>query len=826
MPSSRETHTRKSFRLLTLGGAALVAPDGTPVAEQRRRVALLVLVAAGGDRGTSRDKLIATLSPDSTTESARHALHQLLYYLRRQVGDDAFLGTDPLRLNPQVVAFDVHEFEGSIARGALAEAAALYRGPFLDGFHLGESAEFEEWASHERLRLAAKYADVLAKRAQEAEGRGEYLAAAERWHELVGLDPLNARWAIGRMRALASAGDRAGALRHGLAYQARVRDELEARPDPSVATLMLELRASYGASYGASAEPLPRDAHARVPGGAPMSAESDAVATAVAPAREGAMEPRSEPSIAPLTRTEDEVARTTPRAGAPRIRRSYGWAAAGVAVITTMTVLMAARRVAPASEVPSLGVVPIVNRAGDSLDYLAEGISTSAMDRLNRSRSIRVITVRPPRADGTTAANSAALGRRVGVSAILSGSLTRERDTVWLTTELRRSKDGARLTGGRFAVTTPRLATIESDLLDSVAVALGLARVERDNRHLRDPEVVATLMRAEYYFGKRDTTSFRKAYALYRGAIDRDGGSAEAYAGLSGLLGAFSHYDMAAAPVAYASARAAARRALDLDPEASQAIANLAHEDGMRFWDWDKGERGLRDAVRLEPWRAVNWMLLGTQMRVVGRFDEALAAYRKARDLDPLSRHYTYQIGHAFACAGEPDSALAMWREAIALGSPYSAAHNASSEVLASVGRYDEAIEQWRTVARESGDSATLRALADAHGKAGYDRTMLRHARAQLAEMMARPRGVYVPAMHLADSHAMLGHTALALDFLEKASEEGDPNVSMIGCRWEYDAMREHPRFQALLRKMHLTPATFGKRPRVASIAVGQVASR
>ena len=88
MPSSREPHSRKSFRLITLGSAALLEATGSRVAEQRRRLALLALVASSGERGISRDRPIAALSPESSTESARHALHKLLYYLRQQLGDD------------------------------------------------------------------------------------------------------------------------------------------------------------------------------------------------------------------------------------------------------------------------------------------------------------------------------------------------------------------------------------------------------------------------------------------------------------------------------------------------------------------------------------------------------------------------------------------------------------------------------------------------------------------------------------------------------------------------------------------------------------------
>jgi serine/threonine-protein kinase len=227
--------------LLTLGGCTLVDATGVVVAEQRRRLALLVLVASGRDRGASRDKLIAALSPESPTNSARHALHQLLYYLRQQVGENAFLGTDPLRINREVVAFDVEEFEAAFDEGVLERAAALYRGPFLDGFHLGDSAEFEEWAARERYRLAAKHADALGRLADAAVARGDHPAACAWWRRLAALEPLGGRAALGLVRSLSAMGDRAGALRQARLHQSLVRAEIGAEPEPELAALVADL---------------------------------------------------------------------------------------------------------------------------------------------------------------------------------------------------------------------------------------------------------------------------------------------------------------------------------------------------------------------------------------------------------------------------------------------------------------------------------------------------------------------------------------------------------------------------------------------------------
>ena len=110
------------LRLETLGGLTLTDPDGHHVAPQRLRLALLAVLAVAGDRGVTRDKLVASLWPESTADNARHALEQLLYSLRRQIPGGLILGTDPLRLDSSRVTTDVAEFGSRIAARDLVGA--------------------------------------------------------------------------------------------------------------------------------------------------------------------------------------------------------------------------------------------------------------------------------------------------------------------------------------------------------------------------------------------------------------------------------------------------------------------------------------------------------------------------------------------------------------------------------------------------------------------------------------------------------------------------------------------------------------------------------
>ena len=236
---------RPPFRLTTLGALALSGGEGplAGAAAQRRSLALLALLALGRNKGVSRDKLVAYLWPESDAERAHHALSQLLYALRRDVGQaDVASGATELRLNRGVISVDLDDFEAALARRDLEGAVAAYGGPLLDGFHLGGASEFERLVDGERSDLAKRMGAALETLAQTASGRGDHEAAAGWWRRVAAIDPLSSRVALGLMRALEGAGDRAGALQHARDHARIVRAELDAAPDALLTAFVAELR--------------------------------------------------------------------------------------------------------------------------------------------------------------------------------------------------------------------------------------------------------------------------------------------------------------------------------------------------------------------------------------------------------------------------------------------------------------------------------------------------------------------------------------------------------------------------------------------------------
>src|SRR5262245_19858570 len=230
--------------LRTFGGLSLNDGEHNLLPDQRRRLALLALLAVAGDRGMTREKLVAVLWPESTTESGRHSLHQLLYYLRKNVHEDLLDGTDPLRLNPQVVQSDIAAFEKAAGSLASEQMLELYAGPYLDGFFLHAAPEFDDWVEAQRSRLHVICTSALYRLARAADDQEQHTVAIARWRALTTMESFDARANLGLMRALAAAGDPNGALRHARAYEESLRQKLGESPSPDVSAYILELKAA------------------------------------------------------------------------------------------------------------------------------------------------------------------------------------------------------------------------------------------------------------------------------------------------------------------------------------------------------------------------------------------------------------------------------------------------------------------------------------------------------------------------------------------------------------------------------------------------------
>jgi DNA-binding SARP family transcriptional activator/Tfp pilus assembly protein PilF len=251
------------FRLRTLGLVELEGASGPRadvVTRGPKRLALLVYLAVDQPRGFKRrDALAALLWPELDQQRARHALRNTLHELRKTLDDGAISsrGSEEVGLSAGALWCDLVAFDEMLAAGHREEALALYRGAFLDGFHVpGVAAEFEHWVNRERERLTVCHAATLERLAEDCEARDDSRAAAEHWRVLSAHRPWDGRVVLRMMLALEAAGDRAQAIRRADAYSVQVREELGADPDSEVMALAARLREVSG--HAAARDGIPR----------------------------------------------------------------------------------------------------------------------------------------------------------------------------------------------------------------------------------------------------------------------------------------------------------------------------------------------------------------------------------------------------------------------------------------------------------------------------------------------------------------------------------------------------------------------------------------
>ena len=249
---------RLDIRLL--GPPEILVDDAPLVVDTRKAVAILALLGAEG-RAFARDELAAMLWPDADQPAAHGALRRTLSTLRAATGDSVVVDRTRVALAPAGVRVDIADLErlaGSDARRSLAAAAGLARGPFLAGFNLRDSADFDDWRATRAAALERTVMSVLDRLAGAHEAAGDLPAAIGAASRRLDLDPLDEAGHVRLMDLSARSGDRAAALRQYRSCVAILDRELGVAPLAST-TARYEAIRDADVAAGSSTIPAPYD---------------------------------------------------------------------------------------------------------------------------------------------------------------------------------------------------------------------------------------------------------------------------------------------------------------------------------------------------------------------------------------------------------------------------------------------------------------------------------------------------------------------------------------------------------------------------------------
>lgn len=825
------------FYLNLLGGARLGGDHGpvTGAAVQRHRLGLLALLGVGHPDGLSRDKLVAFLWPDRDTEHARGLLKQAVHALRKALGEEAILAAgDVLRLDPEMVASDVRDFEAALDCGDAARAVALYAGPFLDGFFLSNAAGFEDWVERERDRLARAYARALEALAEAAGRERDLMGAVEWWKARAAHDPYDSRVALRLIQALEASGNRAGALQHAAIHERLLEEEFGAGSPPELCAVVEALRSARGMAEPISGTPAVPDAgsppaHARIEPEPRPGAASSEPAPRERPAEEEAGNHELPDLLMPAGRARPRrpgVALAIIIAGGSLL--SVGWSvltirsslgpqdSAGGTVESPAT--PGAAPAATAVPARALAVLPFTNVSHDPQEeYFSDGLTDELINTLSQVHALRVVARTSAFAFKGEGRDIRDIGRTLGVGTVLEGSVLKNGDRIRVTAQLINAADGFHLWSESYEREGTDIFAIQSDLALRITAALeaALTPAERGRlarRATESPEAYGLYLKGRHFWYQRTSGGFARAIDYFQRAIAADSTYARAHAGLAtvyllqGISGDLSPEE------AGERTRAAALEALALDDELAEAHAALGAYYEAYAWNEAAAEREWRRAIELDPNDPTVRHFYGNLLAAGGHFDEAIAQKRKAVELDPLSPVFSEVLGNTLRRARRPAEALEALRNAIELDSTYWRAHGQLGAVYEMMGRFEEAVRSHRRAVEFAGADANVdarfariglaRALALAGRKAD--------ARRMLDEFEAEAERAGFHRAHVATVLLALDDVDGALDWLDRSERERNPELRARALAVLKDPLfaplQQEPRFRDLLRRIGFPP--------------------
>lgn len=781
-----------AFTLKLFGGASLEGPEGplTGRVVQRRRLAVLIVLALTHRRGVSRDKLIANLWPDSEPDRARHLLSDSLYVLRKNLGDDAVIATgDELRLNAEGVRTDVIEFEQALEQGDMERAVTLYTGPLLDGVYLSDNAEWESWVDGERERLSRLYGRALETLATERDIRGDFPASVDAWRKAAAHEPTNSRVALRLMQALDAAGNRAAAIHHAHIHQTTLREQLGAEPDAAVNELAEQLRLAPE-----SKEPPPGKA-------APQTTTLQAG------------EPSAEPIAGGSNLPKILATKQAPGIRRPSLlgKRGAALLVVGVAVLASIAVWAALQlrtnSVNP-SNYDSIAVLPFLDMSPDGgTEYLSDGMTEELINALAQVNGLRVASRTSAFALKGTNQDVREIGQKLNVDAVLEGSVRSAGSQLRVSAQLVSTANGYHLWSRTYQREMRDVFAIQEEIARAIVNTIrGRLAQERSaplvQSHTNDLEAYQLYLRGRFFWNQRDNSqrreeTLRSAISYFQAALQRDPDYALAY---SGLADAYASVPPGISrDVAYARAKTAALRALELDETLAEAHTALARILVVQEWDWQRAGREYQRAIQLNPGYATAHQWYGMYLISLGRLDEALMELNTAQQLDPLSLAVNNDLGRALYYARRYDEAIEQYRKIIQLYPSSADAHLNLALTYAEKSVMESAIRELRTWANLSGDEPQA-LLGYTYAVAGRGDEALRI----LGELEERAKTVRVSPVGMAVIHARLGNHNRAFALLEQAVQQRSPFVLFLKVHPRLDPLRSDPRFTQLLRQVGL----------------------
>jgi TolB-like protein/DNA-binding winged helix-turn-helix (wHTH) protein len=455
----------------------------------------------------------------------------------------------------------------------------------------------------------------------------------------------------------------------------------------------------------------------------------------------------------------------------------------------------------------SLVVLPLENLSGDKdQDYFADGMTDELIANLAKIRSLHVISRSTAMAYKGTRKPLSEIARELNVDAVVEGTVMRVGSRVRITAELVQVSTDHHLWADTYESQMGDVLALQNRVSSAIVneIRINLTPEERERLAKTPavaPEAYENYLKGLYYWNKRSDENLTRAIGYFERATNLDPQYALAYAGLSDCYAIISAEIFGTMPASEAApkAKAAALRALDLDPTLAEAQTSLATAKFNSDWDWSGASEGFERAIGLNPSYATAYQRYSLYLIAMGRVQDSFAQIQKARELDPLSLSINFSLGWRLYMARQYDAAIAQLKDTLEMDPSYELPHLVVGQAYEQKGNYALAIPELKTAVELShGTPLMVSALAHAYACSGNRA----QAERLLAELQGESKKQYVSPYYFALVYVGLGRNEQALDWLEQAFADRSNGLVFLKVEPELDQLRLNPRFIALQKKL------------------------
>jgi serine/threonine-protein kinase len=449
---------------------------------------------------------------------------------------------------------------------------------------------------------------------------------------------------------------------------------------------------------------------------------------------------------------------------------------------------------------PSIVVLPFVNLSPEaSNEYFSDGLTDELIDALAHIDGLQVVSRTSAFSFKGKQVEVGEIGARLKVATVLEGSVRRDGSRLRLTAQLINVSDGFHLWSQTYERELKDVFAVEAELAQAIAATLRprLVPSAQAAPPTRDPEAHDLYLRGRYFWNRRTPDGLQKAISLFEGAIERDGGYAPAYAGLADSYLLLIQYAGASTKEMLPKARAAAKRALELDPDCAEGHATLGLVV-QRDYDWKLGEAEFRRAIALAPASATAHLWYGNLLSTMGRVEEARREVEMASRLDPTSIPVNVNLAFSYLRERRYDRAIEQATRTTELEPRSGHPHFALAVVYLWQRRFDASLAEI--------ELSEKLGLGQTHGFRGYIYAETgRRADALRERALIDDASVPMPFRSFARALVDIGLRQIDQAFadLDAAIAQKDLPVTSFADPF-FDPIRGDPRFRLLRKKMRL----------------------